>query len=161
MIARILIACGLLVSLAVPAGEVVKKERLLASGQSMLLDLGPVDPRSLVQGDYMRLDYALSRNVAVDGSWPRDGALIVRLDEYGVARFVRRDDGAALAQGEHRLAYRVRGRRAHIGTDAYFFQEGTADRYQRARYGEMRVAPDGSAVLVGLRDVEGRAIEAH
>ena len=74
---------------------------------------------------------------------------------------MRRDEGTALVPGEHRLTYRIRGRRPHIGTDAYFFQEGTADRYQRARYGEMRVAPDGAAVLVGLRDVEGRAIEAR
>ena len=30
----------------------------------MLLELAPVDPRSLIQGDYMRLDYAIARDLA-------------------------------------------------------------------------------------------------
>ncbi|MET0346848.1 MAG: GDYXXLXY domain-containing protein [Casimicrobiaceae bacterium] len=39
-----------------------------------------------------------------------------------------------------------------LGTNAFFFEEGTGDRYAGARYGEFRVAPDGEAILTGLRD---------
>ena len=39
-----------------------------------------------------------------------------------------------------------------IGPDAFFFPEGTAERYEAAAWGEFRVADDGSALLTGLRD---------
>jgi uncharacterized membrane-anchored protein len=45
-----------------------------------------------------------------------------------------------------------------IAGDAFFFQEGQAAIYQPARYGELRVAGDGDAVLVGLRDGELRPL---
>nr|WP_249221094.1 GDYXXLXY domain-containing protein [Serratia rubidaea] len=45
-----------------------------------------------------------------------------------------------------------------IGTPSYFFQEGHGDRFARARYGEFRVAQDGSALLTYLRDADDRRI---
>ena len=151
---RALVAGGLLLVLAVPNALVVQKERLLATGTTMLLELAPVDPRSLIQGDYMALDYAISRQM-LDSQrvWPRTGEVVVALDEHGVARFVRRHGpGTPLARGEHLLTYRVRRGRVRVGTDAFHFQEGHARRYQGARYGELRVASSGTSVLVGLRD---------
>jgi uncharacterized membrane-anchored protein len=154
MKARLGIAAGLVIALALVGLEVSRKERLLASGEVVLLELAPVDPRSLIQGDYMRLDYAMSRLGEATTTWPRDGALVVRADQRGVADFVRRDDGQPLVTGEHRLTYRRRGARVRVGTDAFYFQEGTADVYSVARFGELRVAPDGTSVLVGLRDAD-------
>jgi uncharacterized membrane-anchored protein len=45
-------------------------------------------------------------------------------------------------------------------TDAWFFREGDAERWQKARYGEFRVAPDGRALLVGMADADLRPIAA-
>ena len=51
------------------------------------------------------------------------------------------------------LRYRLRGNQVWLGTNAYFFEEGSARHYERARFGEFRVDRDtGEAVLVGLRD---------
>ncbi|HTV02591.1 MAG TPA: GDYXXLXY domain-containing protein [Luteitalea sp.] len=158
MIARVLIVVGLLASLGLTGWEVARKERLLKTGETIVLELAPVDPRSLMQGDYMRLDYAIGRRVESAHTWPRDGAVIVRNDERGVAEFVRRDEGQPLQTGEHRLTYRRRGTNVRVGTDAFYFQEGTADVYASARYGEMRVGEDGTSVLVGLRDANLEAI---
>jgi len=36
--------------------------------------------------------------------------------------------------------------------DAFFFQEGHAQDYTKARYGEFRVAGSGECMLTGLRD---------
>jgi uncharacterized membrane-anchored protein len=41
-------------------------------------------------------------------------------------------------------------------TDAWFFKEGEAERWSRAKYGEFRVGADGRALLVGMR---GRNLE--
>jgi uncharacterized membrane-anchored protein len=144
---------GLLLALGVANAAIVGKERLLARGTPMLVALAPVDPRSLVQGDYMRLEYEISRALDSAAAAPRDGRVVVRLDAGGVARLVRRHrEGAPLAGGERLLRYRRRGGRARVGTDAFFFEEGTADRYAQARYGELRVDARGESVLVGLRD---------
>ena len=84
---------------------------------------------------------------------PRDGEIVVRLDDQGVASFVRwHDERTPLAPGEHLLRYRLRDRRLHIATDAFYFQEGHAKRYEAAKFGELRVDAAGGSVLVGLRD---------
>ena len=41
-----------------------------------------------------------------------------------------------------------------VAGDAFFFEEGQMERYEAARYGELRVDDHGDAVLVGLRDAE-------
>jgi uncharacterized membrane-anchored protein len=156
-----LVLGGLLLALVVPNALIAHKERVLARGAPMLLELAPADPRSLIQGDYMRLDYAIARAIPDDARrWPRDGLLVVRPDERGVARLVRRHEpGTPLAPGERLLRYRRRGGRVRVGTDAFHFQEGRAERYAAARYGELRVDASGTSVLVGLRDEAGRRLE--
>jgi uncharacterized membrane-anchored protein len=151
---RALVLGGLALVLVVPNALVAHKEWLLADGTPVLLELAPVDPRSLIQGDYMRLDYAITRQIADSGQrWPRTGQIVVALDENGVARFVRRHDGRTpLGARERLLTYRRRDGRIRIGTDAFHFQEGRAGDYQSARYGELRLSPSGTSVLVGLRD---------
>lgn len=160
----VLVLGGLLLVLLVPNYAILQKERLLDDGTVVLLELAPVDPRSLIQGDYMRLDYAVARGLSgATGrledvgrsapNVPRDGHIVVRLDDRGVASFVRwHDPEAPLAPGEHLLQYRRRGSTIRIATDAFYFQEGHARRYERARYGELRVDESGGSVLVGLRD---------
>ena len=145
---------GLVLTLGAANLAVLDKERLLARGSTVLVELAPVDPRSLIQGDYMRLDYAIGRSGEVRNGLGsrRTGRMVVRLDDRGVARFVRRYAGETLASGELLLQYRVRSNRVRIGSDAFFFEEGTAARYADARYGELRVDKDGKSVLVGLRD---------
>ena len=149
---KALIIPGLVLALALPGYAVVQKERLLASGETVLLELAPVDPRSLIQGDYMRLRYALTRDIETNHAWPRDGELVVVLDSNRIARFIRRNDGTPLAAGNLLLQFRRRGSSVRVGSDAFFFEEGSARRFERARYGELKVAPDGSSVLVGMRD---------
>ncbi|RJQ16280.1 MAG: hypothetical protein C4560_09865 [Nitrospiraceae bacterium] len=39
-----------------------------------------------------------------------------------------------------------------LGAESFFFQEGHAEYYSTAKYGELRVSNDGDSVLVGLRD---------
>jgi uncharacterized membrane-anchored protein len=155
-----LVLAGLMLVLVVPNALVLQKERLVAEGTPVLLELAPVDPRSLIQGDYMRLDYAITRQIADSQQrWPRTGQIVVALDESSVARFVRWHDGRTpLGPREHLLTYRRRGRGIRVGTDAFHFQEGQARRYQAARYGEVRVSPSGASVLVGLRDSTRKAM---
>ena len=147
------IAATALVILAFVNLEIAGKERILREGTSVLLELAPVDPRSLLQGDYMALRYAMTDEVARAAAEQgvRDGRIVIELDEAGVARFVRIHDGEPLTDGQHLLQFRKRGESVRLASDAWFFQEGTADAYRGARFGELRVAADGQALLVAVR----------
>jgi len=126
---------------------------VLRHGEQVFLELAPVDPRSLIEGDYMRLAYGITRQLSRSGleERQRDGHLVLTLDARRVARLERVDDGRALAPGELRLRFRRRRGDVRVGTDAFYFQEGQAERYAGAKYGELRLTGSGEAVLVGLR----------
>lgn len=166
---RALIVFGLLLVLGVGGWQVAENERILAAGQLVRLALAPVDPRSLMQGDYMALNYEVQNHVR--GERPReDGFLVVQLDDNKIGRFVRtQPERLPLAPGEMALRYRVRrgmgwwGRRngVRIATNAFFFQEGTGERFEKARYGEFRVDENGEPRLVGLLDGELRLLGSN
>ena len=54
---------GLLLVIVVMTVNVAKYETHLATGDVVLLELAPVDPRGFMQGDYMALSYALERDI--------------------------------------------------------------------------------------------------
>lgn len=155
---RLLGIGGLALVLAMANLAVARHEETLASGRRMYLELAPVDPRSLMQGDYMQLQFRAGVEAARGKATPGTGRMVVRLDERGVGKFVRIHRGEALAADEALLEYRVRGRGVRVITDAWFFEEGRGRVYQDAKYGEVRARPDGVALLVGLRDADLRAI---
>ena len=135
--------------------SIIGKERVLANGEIMLLDLAPRDPRSLLQGDYMALRYTIGQEIGrqLDDTFSATGVAVVQLDVDDVAELVRLDGAAGqLAVNERLLVYRKRGEQVRLAGDAFFFEEGQQDLYADARYGELRVDADGDAVLVGLRD---------
>jgi uncharacterized membrane-anchored protein len=149
------------VILALVNTQIAGKERIVRDGATVLLALAPVDPRSLMQGDYMALRYALAGDVAeaADAAEVADGEIVIEVDESGVARFVALHDGEPLASGQHLLQFRVRGETVRLASDAFFFEEGQGETYARARFGELRVDTNGSAVLIGLRDQNVEPIE--
>jgi uncharacterized membrane-anchored protein len=131
---------------------IYQREALLTGGRVVLLRLSPVDPRSLMQGDYMRLDFEVADHALPFQRRSRsDGHLVVAVDGRGVGHFRRLGDGRPLAPGEVALRYRIRGGEANFATNAYFFEEGQAQAYADAAYGEFRVGSDGEMILTGLR----------
>ncbi len=146
------IVAGLLWVLAISGWNIVENENILAQGRIVRLELAPVDPRSLMQGDYMAINYAVQN--AVRGTSPReDGFVVMRLDERGVGQYLRTQPAAEpLATGEIALRYRIRGRNVRIATNAFFFQEGDEPKYRHARFGEFRIGNSGEPRLVALLD---------
>ena len=149
----------LLSGLAILAGinaTVWRYEHAMSSGEVVLLRLVPVDPRSLMQGDYMRLNYEIareltSRNARATQDKGSD-TLVIRLDAHQVATLVADGKPDRLTSDERLLQVHQSERQWQIGPDAYFFEEGTAEQYEAARYGEFRLQADGKTLLVGLRD---------
>jgi len=156
----IVLLAGLVLILAMVNRQIVEKEKILRDGAVVLLQLAPVDPRSLLQGDYMALNYAMAGPVlqAAESADTDDGYAVIELDEMRVASFVELYSGQSLGPGQHLLQFRKRGSMVRLASDAFFFEEGQGHAYSAARYGELRVSGDGEAVLTGLRDETGQRL---
>lgn len=127
-----------------------QKEQLIRHGEVLFIPLAPADPRSLMQGDFMRLDF-VGWGLASTDEDDATAHLVLRREAQGIARPVRMDDGTApLADGEIRLPLTHKAGRWVLVTDAFFFKEGEAQRWEAARFGEFRIDPSGRALLVTL-----------
>jgi uncharacterized membrane-anchored protein len=139
--------------LMVANGLIAQKEYLIAQGEPVYIALAPVDPRSIMQGDYMSLRYDIDDEAEDVVDWPQRGQIVVQLDERQVADYVRRYTADVPLQPDERLLnYRIQNDQLVIGPDSFFFQEKQAELYQEARFAEVRLTNDGTMLLLGLRD---------
>ena len=152
---------GLALVLVVMTRNIAKYESHLATGDTVLLALAPVDPRGFMQGDYMTLSYALERDVFAalnrdPGSYPTNeqGYVIVALDNNKVAQFMRlaANQPKGLANNEMAIHYRIRNGAMQLATNAFFFQEGHGEAFKAAEYGLFRVNDKGEPLLTNLVD---------
>lgn len=159
-----IVVTTMLLMLAAVNWAIWAKERHLGEGEVVYLELAPVDPRSLIQGDYLALNFALANQIhsaLFQESDPQNGPqqasngyVVVRLDQQHIAHFQRFDDSRDLADNERRLRYRLRHGQVRFATDAFFFQEGHAERYEPARYGQLRLNAKGELLLAAMYDDE-------
>lgn len=155
---------------------VLQKESILEDGKLVLLELAPVDPRSLIQGDYMRLHYKVSDDIMASTNQnsnptlndllesysdiPKRGALVLQLDSLGVGSGVRiHSKNSPLKEREMIVRYFKPRWGFNIGAESYFFQEGEGEKFESAKYGGIRVDENGNSVLVGLYDNDRKLIK--
>lgn len=151
---RIAIALSALATLGVANIGIWQKEDLIARGQPVYVELAPVDPRSLMQGDFMRLNFRVPGDARAQAGGlltARRPHVIAQRDARGVSTLLRLDAGTPLAADELRIELTPKAGRWVLVSDAWFFEEGEAKRWEGAKYGEFRVEPGGRALLVGLR----------
>ena len=153
----------LVIFMALFIHSVREKENLLENGKPVLLELEPLDPRSLMQGDYMTLSFSVERDIDradhynradYAAKWPQDkGIAVIEPDEQGIYRFVSLYDPAVPLSGKQiRIVYRWNRISSQIGSGSFFFQEGHGKEYDAARYGDLRVDEEGNSLIVRLRD---------
>lgn len=152
---RIAAALSLVLILGIINWSILEKETQLRDGLTIYLKLTPVDPRSLMQGDYMALRFELENNIRndikkTDNKSTDDEFVIVTLDEQNIATFNRIDNLTPLAIDELRLKYRIRNNHVEFATNAFFFQEGHEEVYQCAEYGQFKVDKNGELLLISL-----------
>ncbi|MEP7196359.1 MAG: GDYXXLXY domain-containing protein [Saprospiraceae bacterium] len=148
----IVLFTNLLVLLLFVNSSIYKKEQLLSKGRLILLELAPVDPRSLMQGDYMRLRYKISESFSPD-SIAKRGYIVVHLEASGLAEKLRvQADKTPLNPEEYLIEYSTGNWSMNIGAESYFFQEGQSEKYAKAKYGGIKVDDNGNSLLIGLYD---------
>jgi uncharacterized membrane-anchored protein len=164
---------SLVVILALVNWSIFSKEKQLAEGKIVYLDLAPVDPRSLMQGDYMALRFQLADEVYEAlpktedyNRWRHDvaatdGYVVVSLDERNIGSFKSIYTDQALSANDVIMRYRVRNGAIKFATNAYFFQEGHGEYYEPARYGQFRVDDKGELLLTAMHDIDLNKLEPN
>lgn len=131
--------------------SVYQKEKTLDNGKLMLLKLAPVDPRSLMQGDYMSLRYDINDNDINTDKVKKRGFCVVTIDKNNVAQLVRlQNKETPLNKNEFLIKYTLANGFLNIGAESFFFQEGHGEKYEAGKYGALKVDENGNSILIGL-----------
>ncbi|WP_144211510.1 GDYXXLXY domain-containing protein [Shewanella donghaensis] len=178
----IILVGTLVLMLGIINWEIFQKEQQIRQGDLVYLELAPVDPRSLMQGDYMALRFKMSNDIRsalkliqeeltqeelvqteqnlaeANREWRQlpnsDGYVVVSFDSRNIASYKALYNQQDLAANEMKLLYRVRDGSIKFATNAFFFQEGHASIYESAQYGEFRVNSNGEPLLTAMFDAE-------
>lgn len=162
--------------LALLVGIVGFREQIRQTGERVVLQTVPVDPRSLLQGDYAILTY----EIGIRGRVPNARPALTEGLQRGAMRFVtlERQGDIWQATGYHRKHPRYQAPnnyrpgqpfikgfsddtgRLDFGIGTYFVPEGTGHIVERAGDVKViaRVDPDGNAAITGLL-VDGVSFE--
>lgn len=142
--------------------QIAKSEYILATGDLIKLELQPLDPRSLIQGDYVILRYSISTIELKDKVKPMEKVQVVLTpNEAGVYKYT----GVYKYNGKFNKAYsmtdtdvminaRANGWNGVIyGIESFFVPEGTGREVERnARYAIVKVASNGDSILIELTE---------
>lgn len=159
---------GLILVITMMTINVAKYETHLANGDTVLLELAPVDPRGFMQGDYMTLRYAIADDILTASEQRRNeiessnGYAIIKVDKNNVGHFVRLVDSNIvnnLATNELPIYYRIRRNQVKLATNAFFFQEGHAEAFEDAQYGLFRVNDKGEPLLTDMVNEKFKVIK--
>ncbi|OUQ85432.1 hypothetical protein B5G50_26940 [Brevibacillus brevis] len=139
--------------------QVWSSETILANGKTVKLELVPIDPRSLLQGDYVRLGYTIS---ALDQEQVDSGdkiRVVLRQQANGSHSY----SGYYELNGRWNRAYEpqpsdviingstIGGNRVEYGIESYFVPEGTGLEVERnAKYAIVKIGGRGDAILESL-----------
>ncbi len=127
------------------------KEESYRNLNSFYLKLAPIDPRSLMQGDYMTLNYEIVdkavEKFAHDYNLKvrRRGYIVVKLDKNNVAEYVdviKNIEDFKNKNNEELLFIAFKGNgytNLKINADTFLFQEGDAKLYENAKYSKVVV----------------------
>ena len=133
------------------------KQYAVATGTEVVLQGAPVDPRSLMQGDYAILDY----EIAVVPDRYKDSfasgddviVLLTKRDQVWEAMEYLTDDWAPRFRNDVFIRGEMQSNgRIDFGIRTYFVPEGTGGAVENARDVKIRVSlsDDGDATVVGV-----------
>jgi hypothetical protein len=171
------IAAALLLGYALVGWYLLQQERQVALARPVFLALDANLVEVLARQSHMELRYPqldavwqeeidfydwlwdLIHNTRRGSTPPLRGELLLKLDERGVVVAAGEPaEDAVLTKAYVRVNFHRRGGNVFIGPTRYPYGEWEGARYHAARYAELRVKPDGNAVLVSLRDRELRPL---
>jgi len=155
-----LIGLILLLQLAIVGYQIGTSESLLNNGKEITLELAPVDPRSMLQGDYVILRYEIAEVNEYELKNLHSGNkvfILAKQDQHGIyhrEKILTSVDPRdyQLDQDEVLIAGKYNGYNGIIiGIESYFVKEGTGLELQRhAKHAKVKVSKNGNALLQSI-----------
>jgi uncharacterized membrane-anchored protein len=152
---RIAFAVVVAAMVAIPLGTIAWNEWKLRSGDEYRLQVEPVDPVDFFRGEYVALQYPISRVTLDDTGWEGGDVVYVPLRKVdghwtGEEGFREKPQAGPFIQGRFRS-----GGGVEYGIETFFVEEGQARRYeeamfQRRLYADVVLDDDGKARLKDL-----------
>ena len=158
-------------SIALFCGLILQHEWHLRHSQSIYVELAPVDPRSVLQGDYMALNYDLHFSATAAGNATERSAPEISIEDFKdqsrVMSYVQLDhqrrviktsfDRSILNQSERsaRLMLKNPGNTfegLYPAANSFMFAEGLEPCYRNAKFAELKLKDKGEALLADLVD---------
>ncbi|WP_200930715.1 GDYXXLXY domain-containing protein [Bacillus sp. FJAT-28004] len=155
----VLIAIVVALQLGYVGYHAAVSEALLSSGTSIKLAIEPLDPRSILQGDYVRLQYNISTppdHIAQELETRRSNSRIKVVLQQGTDGIYNFDriyrNGETVTNKEIVINGSTSGwRNINYGIETYFVPEGTGiETEQNARFAYVMVGTRGDALLEKL-----------
>jgi uncharacterized membrane-anchored protein/uncharacterized membrane protein len=155
----VLIAIVIVLQLGYVGYHAATSEVLLSTGKSIKLAIEPLDPRSLLQGDYVRLNYSISTppETAQQELENRQGLsrikVVLQEGADGVYTFGRfYQSGETISANEVIINASTSGWQSlYYGIETFFVPEGTGLETERnAHYAYVKVGKKGDALLEKL-----------
>ena len=153
-----------LATILIFVGLVAKNEWHLHHSKSIFIELRPVDPRSILQGDYMALAYELnlqslkalagSESEALDQvifNYSSVPAKVILDSQNRVVRTILDTSNSFAGQSLILKNPENRLQALYPASRSFLFAEGLAQCYQKAKYAEFKVNTKGEAILFDLR----------
>lgn len=135
-------------------GYALNTQRALQTARTVYLKIEPFDPRALLSGDYMQLNYDFERPYLAKQGQP----LVLQVGENDVLSLPAVEGKEALAaqantpqKQPQTVSIKTLGPSYRV-PHQFYFQEGTGKKYENAAYAKAAVLPNGSLLLVGLTD---------
>jgi len=154
----VLLIIAIVLQLGFVSYQAISNEHLLRTGAPIKLQIAPIDPRSMMQGDYVTLSYSASAPppsvlTKLRETTAHNVKIVLEPDADGVHQFNRLYASVEpLEPNEVIINGRWDGWNAvHYGIETYFVPEGTGVDVQReARFAYARVSSSGNAILERL-----------
>lgn len=150
----------ILLQLSILSVQVIKSEIILQQGEIVILELQPIDPRSLIQGDYVMLAYTVGNLEIPNGMHNERVNMVLRKDETNVYQYAgyyhhhKKWNKDYQPEAEDVI---ITGRyngdnQVHFGIESYFVPEGTGlEVEENAKFAIVKVAKDGNSILESVQ----------
>jgi uncharacterized membrane-anchored protein/uncharacterized membrane protein len=136
-------------------------ENILKNGREIKVELQPVDPRSLLQGDYVTLSYTIS-NISIDGLQAKEKVeILLRKNKEGIYEYAdnfKYDNQWNTPYEPQETDVIINGLyngydSVYYGIESYFVEEGTGlDVQNKAKFALLKVGKNQNALLVDVLD---------
>ncbi|MFA5157000.1 MAG: GDYXXLXY domain-containing protein [Candidatus Omnitrophota bacterium] len=163
---KIIILATAILWLAIAMAAVISRQQILNTGKVVVLETAPVDPRDFLRGDYVVLNYRISRldlgkiKSPMPYYYPGE-AVYVQLEQKGkfwepVAAYPQKDASleGVFIKGKVKNHYYNQTLVVNYGIESYFVPEGEGkdieDNMQRGKNPlsvEVAIAPSGAALI--------------